>query len=261
MQADTIVPEPGNPLALDRYGYVYNNPLKYTDPEGEFIWAAVGVVILFVGFSSILTTDTRPARPEEMPPPEQAWAGMALTFGAPLVVEAPALGPLVYDSAARWINFSQTPAGNIVNSAAEGAFEACVEGQCNVEGMAIGAVSEVIIEAPLTLSQPKMIGEFSIYNWNDYPEGMVPKPEGPFRIIDGVEYQTSRAAANKANALLHQSDDTLRGLHLHEIQPVKFNGSPTDIDNKMALTPSDHARYTVWWNRLQRKLESQAGIQ
>jgi len=35
VQADTIVPEPGNPQALNRYAYVYNNPLKYTDPSGH----------------------------------------------------------------------------------------------------------------------------------------------------------------------------------------------------------------------------------
>jgi hypothetical protein len=28
------VPELGSPLALDRYAYVYNNPLRYTDPGG-----------------------------------------------------------------------------------------------------------------------------------------------------------------------------------------------------------------------------------
>jgi RHS repeat-associated protein len=34
-QADTLIPEPGNPLALDRYAYVMNNPLRYTDPSGH----------------------------------------------------------------------------------------------------------------------------------------------------------------------------------------------------------------------------------
>ncbi|MES4787537.1 MAG: hypothetical protein C4294_19055 [Nitrospiraceae bacterium] len=33
-QADTIVPEPGNPQSLNRFAYVNNNPLKYTDPTG-----------------------------------------------------------------------------------------------------------------------------------------------------------------------------------------------------------------------------------
>ncbi len=32
---DSIVPAPGNPPALNRYSYVYNNPLKYVDPSGH----------------------------------------------------------------------------------------------------------------------------------------------------------------------------------------------------------------------------------
>ena len=32
---DPIVPAPGNPQSLNRYSYVYNNPLKYTDPSGH----------------------------------------------------------------------------------------------------------------------------------------------------------------------------------------------------------------------------------
>ena len=35
VQADTIVPEPGNPQALNRYSYVLNNPLRYVDPSGH----------------------------------------------------------------------------------------------------------------------------------------------------------------------------------------------------------------------------------
>ncbi|PKO20398.1 MAG: hypothetical protein CVU38_20330 [Chloroflexi bacterium HGW-Chloroflexi-1] len=36
IQADTIVAEPGNPQALNRYSYVLGNPLRYTDPTGMF---------------------------------------------------------------------------------------------------------------------------------------------------------------------------------------------------------------------------------
>ncbi len=35
MQADTIVPEAGNPMALDRYSYANNNPIKHIDPRGH----------------------------------------------------------------------------------------------------------------------------------------------------------------------------------------------------------------------------------
>ncbi len=37
ISADTIVPEPGNPQDLNRYAYVRNNPLKYTDPSGHIL--------------------------------------------------------------------------------------------------------------------------------------------------------------------------------------------------------------------------------
>ena len=35
ISADTIVPEPYNPQNLNRYSYVMNNPLRYTDPTGH----------------------------------------------------------------------------------------------------------------------------------------------------------------------------------------------------------------------------------
>ncbi len=35
IQADTIVPQPGNPMAWDRYAYTLNNPLRYVDPSGH----------------------------------------------------------------------------------------------------------------------------------------------------------------------------------------------------------------------------------
>ncbi len=36
VQADTIVPNPGNPQSFNRYAYVLNNPLRYVDPTGNF---------------------------------------------------------------------------------------------------------------------------------------------------------------------------------------------------------------------------------
>jgi hypothetical protein len=43
---DTIVPEPGDPQALNRYSYVLNNPLRYTDPTGMFSEEAIWTYIL-----------------------------------------------------------------------------------------------------------------------------------------------------------------------------------------------------------------------
>jgi len=41
IQADTIVPAPGNPQALNRYSYTLNNPLKYVDDSGHFAFLPV----------------------------------------------------------------------------------------------------------------------------------------------------------------------------------------------------------------------------
>jgi hypothetical protein len=35
ISADTIVPEPGNPQAFNRYSWVLGNPLKFSDPSGH----------------------------------------------------------------------------------------------------------------------------------------------------------------------------------------------------------------------------------
>lgn len=43
LQPDNFVQDPFNTQNFNRYGYVLNNPLKYTDPSGEFAWAAVAV--------------------------------------------------------------------------------------------------------------------------------------------------------------------------------------------------------------------------
>jgi RHS repeat-associated protein len=36
LSADTIVPDPKNPQALNRYSYTLNSPLRYVDPSGHF---------------------------------------------------------------------------------------------------------------------------------------------------------------------------------------------------------------------------------
>jgi len=49
IQPDSIIPDPGNPQALNRYSYVYNNPLKYIDANGHhplLVVVTIGVVVL-----------------------------------------------------------------------------------------------------------------------------------------------------------------------------------------------------------------------
>jgi hypothetical protein len=98
-------------------------------------------------------------------------------------------------------------------------------------------------------------GSFSIRDWTGYPSG-VPKPKGPFRLLEGAEYDAARKAANEANAALRRADPAkYAGKQIHEIQPVKYGGSPTDPANKIALDPSVHRQFNAWWYRLQKSLE------
>jgi len=46
-QPDTLVPDPGNPQALNRYTYVTNNPLRYRDPSGHALEDGYGILWRF----------------------------------------------------------------------------------------------------------------------------------------------------------------------------------------------------------------------
>lgn len=97
-------------------------------------------------------------------------------------------------------------------------------------------------------------GPFSINDWAGYPQG-VPRPQGPFTLLEGTDYANARAAANNANRALRQADPAAyAGRQIHEIQPVKFGGSPTDPANKVPLSPPLHSQVTNWWNSLMRNL-------
>jgi RHS repeat-associated protein len=55
LSPDPLVPEPGDPRALDRYAYVLNNPLNLVDPTGQF-WAELwgGFTSFFGGLGSAI---------------------------------------------------------------------------------------------------------------------------------------------------------------------------------------------------------------
>jgi len=71
-------------------------------------------------------------------------------------------------------------------------------------------------------------------------------------LLQGEEYAAARKAANDANKAL-SNELGLQGkfVDIHEITPVKFGGSPTNIHNKMFLDRTFHqSQVTPFWNKI-----------
>ena len=118
---------------------------------------------------------------------------------------------------------------------------------------AIGEISAAAEEGRTIAQFPQ--GSFSIteYGWQGYPAG-IPKPAGPFRLIEGEEYNEARSTANISNNQIRVQQG-LQGqpVDVHEIHPVKFGGSATDPANKIPLDRTIHRQQvTPWWNKLMR---------
>ncbi|MDP3723997.1 MAG: RHS repeat-associated core domain-containing protein, partial [Candidatus Omnitrophota bacterium] len=95
IQADPVVPVPGDPQALNRYSYVRNNPLTYTDPSGH-------------GWRKIF-----------------GWVSTALSFLLPPLAPffmAANIGLGLYDAArtGNWMGFIGSTVGSLVGSAIGG---------------------------------------------------------------------------------------------------------------------------------------------
>ena len=100
-------------------------------------------------------------------------------------------------------------------------------------------------------------GTFSVSDWNGYPAGVPRPPEGStYRLLTGSEYTEARRLVNNANAQIRRSGVVPERREIHEIIPVKYGGSPTNLANKVYLPRGTHrSEVTPWWNRLQRDLE------
>ncbi|WP_328457778.1 FG-GAP-like repeat-containing protein [Streptomyces sp. NBC_00386] len=101
-------------------------------------------------------------------------------------------------------------------------------------------------------------GEFSIVDWSGYPAGR-PRPTGPFRVLGDAEYEAAKEAKKVANNALRRKFLKFfksTWTDIHEVHPVKFGGSPTDLANKEIISPPEHWEVTAWWNALMRWVTS-----
>jgi hypothetical protein len=141
LQADSIVPEPGNPQALNRYTYVYNNPLRYTDPSGHWIFEGGPGDPYFIG--PWLYEAQR--RQDFITPHDPTTGEFVAVVTAPLWaptlavgLEAVALGlweagTIAYESVTWWITLKLLKLGALGGGGAKVAADACADGDCTNE--------------------------------------------------------------------------------------------------------------------------------
>jgi hypothetical protein len=95
---------------------------------------------------------------------------------------------------------------------------------------------------------------FSVANWANYPAA-VRKPKGPFKLIDGREFDAARSAADATNKALHKAHPEWAGKALHHVHPVKLGGSPTDPANIIPVDKDTHDKLNAFWRNIQLDAE------
>jgi len=246
IQADTTIPDLSNPQSYNRYSYCVNNPLRYTDPTGHAPsdWASTmqpGIDIYYGGYIA------NPSHTSTIGL-FGAYMGQSVANGYNDMLR---LGNGSAEGTATGIAQDIGRASGIILTVAGPASTAAT--RLAPTEAAVPKIAPEATPTPAAEGTALREGSFSIADWSGYPAN-VPKPTGPFNLLEGAEYEAARAEANAANRAMHQADPSLNGLQLHEIQPVKFGGSPTDPLNKIPLTPQQHAPVTTWWNQLQRDI-------
>jgi hypothetical protein len=85
---------------------------------------------------------------------------------------------------------------------------------------------------------------------------VVPYPSGEINPRTGAAYKSARQLADRINQTLRRAFGAGQaGQDIHEINPVKLGGSPTDLANKVGLPRPLHRQVTAWFRQLQDLIE------
>jgi len=135
---DSVIPEPGNLQAFNRYSYCANNPLVYVDPSGHVIdWVVVGIILLAASFVYSVTSQVMAGER----------FGVALTKAFMITGAGMMAGGIGADIAvfcgAPAAGFVSNMSGAFAGGAAGGATSAGLNGGNILEGAIIGGLAAV----------------------------------------------------------------------------------------------------------------------
>ncbi len=232
------------------YHYAYNNT-RFSDPDGKL--PIIPVIFIVIGLVTAAAPAVAPSgQASDVPAIKDSYRNYHTDI-------AFALAPGVKSTKVSTSLFARTTTKEAVETATSIATKEAAQSAANkIREEVKDAISDAATPTAAAPTPTALDGSFSVTDWSKHPTaGNVPKPDGPFRILDGAEYGTARNAANKANQKIHRNDPSLKGRDIHEVHPVKFGGSPTDPANKVPLTRKQHSEYTNWWNNLQRSITGQ----
>jgi RHS repeat-associated protein len=174
LQPDNFIQDPENTQSYNRYGYVWNNPFKYTDPSGELVWFAV-LIGAYIGGVSANGGQFNPFKWDYNN--FSTYFGMA--FGAASGYMGAGLGQGIYNSALA-AGYSSTGAA-IFGGAVGGA----VAGGLNTIGFGVinGLPGDKILGNAITAS---LIGGLS-----GAISGVISSTIGDFRGVSGSGFKNA----------------------------------------------------------------------
>jgi RHS repeat-associated protein len=263
LSPDPTVPYTDNPQSFNRYSYVMNNPLNRYDPTGFADESTQGQDNdkSPTQTKSDAKTETQDnlaqGKATTSTDPKAGKSNSGLGFKAsasemfadsPLNTMGTALGTL-----AAYLDGKITGNKTLADMAMQGLQDDRAK-NINVLGLmlSLGRAPKL---GPVPRAGSIKEGSFSIVDWKGYPVG-IPKPEGPFRLVNRTEYDAARKAADSANNAIRKEQGLAgKPVDIHEVQPVKFGGSPTDPSNKLVVPRDLHRQeVTPWWNRVQKDI-------
>jgi RHS repeat-associated protein len=196
ISADPVGQTMFNPQSLNRYTYVLNNPLKYTDPNGDWIFAVLAVIRVAITVYNVVTTAHDVVTAVQNPTPANILTAVG-NFVDPTPGNGVKRGLGLVEDAAQQAAHNADGAMKQVASKADG-----------------GAGKNIDDDLYRTPGSTRTVGESTLKQFGGETEVTFNTPFGDRRVdsvIDGwaVEVKTGKTSLNDRTKTEIQKDDYL----------------------------------------------------